>query len=135
MTSMEQDFSSPFSLRNAHDLKFCLNPQCTNNKRVGVCLKSPISSGISARYEWAVKYKCGDCKCSWFLCKLCPNMNSQLKSTKDLYNHNYSYHRPDQESNSTYSIHRKKLIKTKEVPSARKRISMTNDPTKQVEIL
>ena len=96
--NMDNKFCSPLTYQHFNDLNYCPNPQCNNIKKGIICLNSNADTNIVTKYDWAVKSLCEKCNCTWYLCKLCSNLKSPLKSKTSVYNHHYRYHQSNNNS-------------------------------------
>ena len=88
---MDNQFCSPLTYKHFNDLNYCPNPQCNNSKQGLICLNSNDDTNIINKYDWAVKSHCEKFNCAFYLCKLCSNLKSPLRSKSSFYNHHYIY--------------------------------------------
>ena len=119
---MDNKFCSPQTYQHFNDLNYCPNPQCNNIKKGKICLNSNTDTNIITKYDWAVKSLCEECNCAWYLCKLCSNLKSPLKSKTSVYNHHYRYHQSNNNSvNSMFNNDLKTNNKSPNQPKCSKR--------------
>ena len=102
---MDNQFCSPLTYKHFNDLNYCPNPQCNNSKQGLICLNSNDDTNIINKYDWAVKSHCEKCNCAFYLCKLCSNLKSPLRSKSSVYNHHYVYHHSKNSSITSFFNH------------------------------
>ena len=126
---MDNKSCSPQTYQHFNDLNHCPNPQCNNSKKGLICLNSNADT-IITKYDWAVKSHSEKYNCVWYLCKLCSNLKSPLKSKSSIYNHHYLYHHSNNNSvKSIFNNNSNKNNKSPKQPNCIKRKKTQHHPS------